>query len=168
MRPVKNIEESPRVLYSFNMRKTLLVLIIASLCAALSAAANPFAGTWDTVDNTYRRITIKFNEDLSFRAAVLYPRFRGYEYEEAQGTYSWDEKTGILTFKPKYRILFRYDSMEAIVLDPVKTEYAFNADRPGQLTMFKSLFTKDNKLSFEAVITKQKEIQENLYLDTQL
>ncbi|MBQ2527617.1 MAG: hypothetical protein II544_02585 [Spirochaetales bacterium] len=150
------------------MRKTLLVLIIALLCACVFAAANPFAGTWDTVDNTYRRISIKFNEDLSFRAVVLYPRFRGYEYEEAAGTYSWDEKTGILTFRPKYRILYRYDSMEAIVLDPVKTEYAFNADRPGQLTMFRSVFKKDNKLSFEAVITKQKEIQENLYLDTQL
>ena len=150
------------------MRKTLLVLILASLCACVFAAANPFAGTWDTVDNTYRRISIKFNEDLSFRAVVLYPRYRGYEYEEAAGTYSWDEKTGVLTFTPRYRILYRYDSMSAIVLDPVRTEYEFNAQKDGQLTMWKSLFRRDNKLSFGEIITKQKEIQENLFLDTQL
>ena len=37
-----------------------------------------------------------------------------------------------------------------------------------QLKLANTAFVKDNKLSFEALLTKQREIQENLFLDTQI
>ena len=171
------------------MRKCALVLILALVCAVLSATGavdetNPFVGIWDSVERTEKRICIRFYEDGTFRAIVLHARNRGYEYETARGRYEFDGKTGTLVLKPESHTMERYGSSTAMPTEPVKVQYAFSTvtDAEGadaaekdvskqtrtQLRLGKTTFMKDNRLSFEALLTKQREIQENLFLDTQI
>ena len=170
------------------MRKCVLVLILALVCAALSAVeteANPFVGIWDSVERTQKRVCIRFYEDGTFKAIVLHARNTGYEYEMAQGRYEYDGKTGYLVLRLETHTLERYDSSTAMSTGVMKVPYAFatvtdstvtgttGTEAAGkqvrtQLKLANTAFVKDNKLSFEALLTKQREIQENLFLDTQI
>ena len=170
------------------MRKCVLVLILALVCAALSAVeteANPFVGIWDSVERTQKRVCIRFYEDGTFKAIVLHARNTGYEYEMARGRYEYDGKTGYLVLRPETHTMERYDSSTAMSTGVMKVPYAFatvtdsavtgatGMEAAGkqvrtQLKLANTAFVKDNKLSFEALLTKQREIQENLFLDTQI
>ena len=65
-------------------------------------------------------------------------------------------------------LMVMYQLMRIKIYITIEILIIFKICRISLQCIIKSLFRKDNKLSFEAVITKQKEIQENLYLDTQL